>query len=371
MNLSAELTAIAETADRFARRDLAPRALDLDHYPFSPFNQPSIDAGHAAGLFGVNLPEDLGGAGLGMAALCETLFSLARHDASFAAVVLADSLARSLLLALGRNDDARLSNQLIGFPIYDLPHEPQAGVIARREPDAFVLSGTVESVALAPVAAALILPALLDGRPALFLAAPDAAGLKLAEPLVSLGLRGCPAADVGLIGARLPGDGLLTKDAVGTLTAVCAPYRAAATAIAAGISEGSFQAARAYAAERYQGGRMIIEYDMVRQMLAGLAVASRTGQAIFRQLARMAEPGPPSNSEPAKIAAVPGFSESGFLLAADQAAQAATDGVQCLGGYGYMEDYGQEKRMRDAKQCQGIFGPAPLRRLKLLDDILA
>ena len=36
-----------------------------------------------------------------------------------------------------------------------------------------------------------------------------------------------------------------------------------------------------------------------------------------------------------------------------------------------MQDYGQEKRMRDAKQIQGIFGSAPAKRLHLMAEILA
>jgi alkylation response protein AidB-like acyl-CoA dehydrogenase len=44
----------------------------------------------------------------------------------------------------------------------------------------------------------------------------------------------------------------------------------------------------------------------------------------------------------------------------------AEDGVQILGGYGYMHDYGQEKRMRDAKQVQAIFGPHAVKQMDIL-----
>ena len=45
------------------------------------------------------------------------------------------------------------------------------------------------------------------------------------------------------------------------------------------------------------------------------------------------------------------------------ACRVTTDGVQILGGYGYMKDYGQEKRFRDAKQLQALLGIAPLKKL--------
>ena len=46
----------------------------------------------------------------------------------------------------------------------------------------------------------------------------------------------------------------------------------------------------------------------------------------------------------------------------DIAADVTSEGIQLLGGNGYMKDYGQEKRMRDAKQAQSLLGSSPLRK---------
>ncbi|MGE5403712.1 MAG: acyl-CoA dehydrogenase family protein [Candidatus Saccharibacteria bacterium] len=48
------------------------------------------------------------------------------------------------------------------------------------------------------------------------------------------------------------------------------------------------------------------------------------------------------------------------------ACSAATDGVQLLGGYGYMQGFGQEARMRDATQARCLLGMTALRKLELL-----
>jgi alkylation response protein AidB-like acyl-CoA dehydrogenase len=299
-----------------------------------------------------------------MAALCEVLYALAREDASFAAVLLIDALARSTLMACGQPEAAR-ADGLIGLPAYDLPHDPQRDLIATATDDGFTLTGRVEYVTLASIAGALLLPTTLaDGGIGLFLVDAGNVGLTISPPVISLGLRGCPLADVTLAAVRVRPDRLLTRDARRDFAAAVIPYQAAAAALAAGIADGSFHAARAYTAERYQGGKMIIEYDMIRQMLAGIAVAAATGRALFRAMAGAADGSEGDQREAASLLA------SGFILAAEQASAVTTDGVQCLGGYGYMEDYGQEKRMRDAKQVQGLFGPAPARRLGLLAGIL-
>jgi alkylation response protein AidB-like acyl-CoA dehydrogenase len=39
-----------------------------------------------------------------------------------------------------------------------------------------------------------------------------------------------------------------------------------------------------------------------------------------------------------------------------EAEKVCLDAVQVLGGYGYMKDYGVEKRLRDCKSLQGILG---------------
>lgn len=53
----------------------------------------------------------------------------------------------------------------------------------------------------------------------------------------------------------------------------------------------------------------------------------------------------------------------------EAAVQVTTDGVQALGGVGYMQDFGQEKRFRDAKQIQACFGLTPLKRIKLFEGL--
>jgi alkylation response protein AidB-like acyl-CoA dehydrogenase len=52
------------------------------------------------------------------------------------------------------------------------------------------------------------------------------------------------------------------------------------------------------------------------------------------------------------------------------ACRATVDGVQLLGGSGYMKDFGQEKRMRDAKQVQCLLGMAPVRKMDFIDQII-
>ena len=45
------------------------------------------------------------------------------------------------------------------------------------------------------------------------------------------------------------------------------------------------------------------------------------------------------------------------------------NGIQVLGGNGYMKDYGQEKRYRDARQVQALLGAAPMKKIDLVRSL--
>jgi alkylation response protein AidB-like acyl-CoA dehydrogenase len=48
-----------------------------------------------------------------------------------------------------------------------------------------------------------------------------------------------------------------------------------------------------------------------------------------------------------------------YTFCGTAAEQVCLDAVQTLGGYGYMKDYGLEKRLRDAKSIQCLLGTYP------------
>ena len=65
------------------------------------------------------------------------------------------------------------------------------------------------------------------------------------------------------------------------------------------------------------------------------------------------------------------YSMSAALIVHNMACDLVNDGVQVLGGNGYMKDYGQEKRFRDARQVQALLGSVPLRKLSLVKEAIA
>lgn len=110
------------------------------------------------------------------------------------------------------------------------------------------------------------------------------------------------------------------------------------SAVAIGNAVGALSAARAYAADRYQGGAQIETHPAVRILIGGAASTIDVCSLALRA-AESAEGG----AEDALWLAC-----SLKLAVTTDCCRAVSDLLQVLGGYGYMEDYRLEKRLRDA-----------------------
>ena len=177
--------------------------------------------------------------------------------------------------------------------------------------------------------------------------------------MLSHGLRCCPAVDAEFnmteavpVGRSGDGDTLFRKAA--------AKLSGAAAAISCGIMKGAFDEALSYAGQREQGGRKIVEWSEMQMMLADMAVHIKIADMIVSEACRAVD-GKEKGWEQKALAAAIHIQQA--------AVQVTTDGVQALGGVGYMQDFGQEKRFRDAKHIQACFGLTPMKKLRFFDKV--
>jgi alkylation response protein AidB-like acyl-CoA dehydrogenase len=181
----------------------------------------------------------------------------------------------------------------------------------------------------------------------------------LSEPVLSHGLRCCPAVDAEFRKAEAiavggAGDGAAL---FGQATARLQP---AAAAISLGIMKGAFDEAQSYAGEREQGGRKIRGWSEMQMMLADMAIHIKIGDMVVAEAIQALE-----NQEK-------GWEQKALAAAIhiqEAAVRVTTDGVQVLGGVGYMQDFGQEKRFRDAKHIQACFGLTPMQKINYLEMV--
>ena len=296
------------------------------------------------------------------------LESICRTDASLGAIIFTNALAQEIILRSGSSEMLRrivssntLEEVLIGFPAYSNPQEHKDLPLAAKGKKGYTLSGSANYVVLAPIAAHALIPAKISGQEgyAFFLLSLSHPKVKKSEPVFSLGVHACPVADLALNGAEAV---LVGQEGKGTACFKEASdmMYAAAAAISLGIMRGSFDYALTYSNEREQGGCTIVNWSMIKTILADMAVQMKIADLAVSQACTAIEK---------KVAGWDIYAKTAALHVQDAACQVTTDGIQVLGGYGYMKDYGQEKRFRDAQQIKTLLGMAPLRKVELLDQM--
>lgn len=108
----------------------------------------------------------------------------------------------------------------------------------------------------------------------------------------------------------------------------------ASAAAAAGLMRAATSEAYRYAADRYQGGRQILDHSHLRDLLGRMSAEGTTAVALVEQAA----------TSPTDTDAVLATK----IAVTGAAVRVCTDAVQILGGYGYMREFGLEQRLRDA-----------------------
>lgn len=120
-------------------------------------------------------------------------------------------------------------------------------------------------------------------------------------------------------------------------------------AIGLGTTRAALEQATDYAINRIQGGSPIIDHAAVRMLLG----QASHDVAVLGSLVRNTPRGPvPSTSIPDLLSAA----LTARVGVAEHAFRAVSNCVQVLGGYGYMDDYGISKRLRDISALRSRHG---------------
>lgn len=283
-----------------------------------------------------------------LAIVAEAADRLAADSPSLALLVVQQNLAARLLGDAGADPPAGW----VALPLYDSPAEWPGQVRVTDAGGAPLVDGCWGTIPALSIASRVLLPLVgSSGDPFALVQIDPAnppAGVTCGGVVPTLGLRGCPVADLTFAGARLtPRDVLAGGPAAArSVESLWSQAEALMLAIRSGILARSYAVARDYAAERWQGGTIIRDHSLVRRTLAELYGARCLAEESWRGMCEALvvdeppSPGPLSMSRHV-AALVP---------------RMASAGIQVLGGYGYMEAFGQERRFRDAKQCELLLG---------------
>ena len=337
-SLSEEQELIQETARSFAAA-LRERLREAEEARKLPDD---LLAGYAElGLAAIDLPEVVGGANLGLATNCLAIEELAAGDLGCAYSLPGFEPALRLVRALG----SAAQQQSFLSPYVETPGWQGAvawhgePVTATAEGGGWILEGTKRAVERAPVAGYLVVRAAVGDGARLFLVPTDADGVEIDAPRWKLGLLATTCADVRFDGVKVGGDAVLAHDD-DALGAAWLSVAVQTAAMHLGVARASHAYALQYTQERTAFGKPVAHFQAVAFMLADAAMLVDAARWSVWRAAWALDAGRPDAAVAVGQALVNAY---------EIATRIVDDGVQLLGGAGYVFDHPVEKWMRDQK----------------------
>jgi hypothetical protein len=341
---------IRDTVAEFAAEQLRPVAADADAKCEAP--QGVLRLATELGITAIGVPEELGGVGTERSAVTSVLVAeaLAHGDLGLAVACLAPAAVSTALVLWG--DEEQQATYLPPFVGEQVPaaalavQEPQPlfdpfslRTKAYRTTGGFVLSGVKSLVPRAAAAELLVVAADLEGRgPALFLVESGTAGITVeAEP--GMGLRAAATGKLVLDKVNVPAGALLGAGQSTVYSECVRLARLGWCALAVGTAQAVLDYVIPYVNDRVAFGEPVSHRQGVAFKVADIGIELEGMRLVTLRAASRAEQGKPYAREVALAR----------KLCADKGMAIGSDGVQLLGGHGYVKEHPVERWYRDLR----------------------
>jgi alkylation response protein AidB-like acyl-CoA dehydrogenase len=239
---------------------------------------------------------------------------------------------------------------------------------AVRDGDCWVISGTKQFITHGATGDVMVVMAVTSRAKgsrgiSAFIVERGTPGLRAGKKENKLGMRASETSEVVLEQCRVPASQLLGVEGQGFVNAlqVLDAGRIGIAALAVGLAQGAYEAARAYAFERRQFGQPIGTFQSLRAKLVESAMRIEAARLLTYRAAAMKDAGTRTTLEAAMAK----------LYSSEIAVRVAEDGVQIHGGYGFVKDYPAEKFFRDVKLTTIGEGTSEIQRLVIARQLLA
>lgn len=376
LELTEEQALVRQMARGFAQDHIAPRAAEIERAEKIPADV--LDGLAELGLFGVNVPDALGGSEAGVVAYSLAMREVARACASTAVTMAVTNMVGEVIAHFGTEAQKALYNPRLcdgslragSFAL----SEPEAGsdpgamrTTATRDGDDWILEGSKQWITSGDFAGVFVVWAR-TGDPgtkgiSAFLVPSDAEGLSVGRHEDKMGLRGSSTTGLHFERCRVPGSALLGELGMGFRIAMMAldGGRIGIASQAIGIGEAAFDAMVSYAKERKTFGKALSSYQAIQWMIADSRTDLDAATLLTERAAWMKEQGDRRFSRQAAMAKV--FASEAAWRVCDRA-------LQVHGGYGYTKEFPVERYLRDVRVTRIYEGTSEIQRIVISRDLL-
>lgn len=376
--LTEEQRMIRETARSFVDKEVIPAVKSWEKKGEIPraVTRKMADLG----FFGIPIPEEYGGAGMDYVSFTLVVEEIARGCNSLRTTLsVQTSLAATTLNGFANEGQKEkyltptAQGKILGAWALT---EPDAGsdaanqrTTARLDGEEWIINGSKRFISNGNVADYVVVFARQPGTKghegiSAFLVEKGTPGFSVpnVETNTKLGLRASPTADLAFDNCRIPKENIIGKEGQGWDEAmyVLNHGRLGVAAGAAGVGQACLEASVAHAREREAFGRPIAAFQLIREMIAEMALDVEASRLLYLKAAWQRDQGV-DNTLAVSFAK---------LFGAQMAMRCADRAVQIHGGYGFSGEYPVERHFRDAK-ILGIYeGTNEIQKLIIAREVI-
>lgn len=373
------LRMIQETIRRFVNQDLEPisqKVEEEDHIP-----EEVVQKMRELGLFGLSIPEEYGGLGLGTLGECLVYEELTKTNACFRSRIgTSNGIGSMGILFDGTAEQkARYLPRIASgqWTACFALSEPEAGsdagnvqTTAERKGDAFVLNGLKHFITNGDLADVATVIALTDrqkktrGGITAFAVEKGTPGFSVGTIEKKMGLRGSHTCELIFDDCRVPvasviGGEPMIGQGFKTAMRVLDKGRLTMGACALGGAQKLLDMSVAYSKERVQFGKPIATFQSVQNMLADMATEIYAARQMLYHAACLRDQGKQVVREASMVK----------LFCTEMACRVADRAVQIFGGMGYMKDFPVERFYRDLRLYRIYEGTSEIQRMVIARDL--
>jgi alkylation response protein AidB-like acyl-CoA dehydrogenase len=375
--LTEEQKMIQDMARKFAEREIAPVAAELDRTHRHP--EEIVKKMGELGLMGITIPPEYGGAGMDYICYVLAMIEISKACASCGVIMsVCNSLYNFPVYTYGTEEQKQqfltpvASGEYLGC--YGLTEAGAGSDPARMRTTAvldgneWVINGEKKFITNGNVARYCVLAAVTDkekgykGISSFLVDLHNTPGFRVGRVEEKLGINASGTAELIFEDARIPKENLLGKEGEGfkQMLTTLDGGRIGIASQAIGIGRAVLEEAIAYSKTREQFGRPIASFQAIQWKLADIATQLDAAELLTLRAAWLEQNKRGYEKEAAMAK----------MYASDTAMWAAVEGVQILGGYGYCKEYPMERHLRDAKITQIYEGTNEIMRLVISRNIL-
>jgi alkylation response protein AidB-like acyl-CoA dehydrogenase len=367
---------IRRSVRSFCEREILPIAKDIDQEARFPWEV--VEKMGKLGYFGIQTPEDLGGAAMDTVSYCIIIEEISRACSGLGlCVTVHNSVCVYPLVAFGTQEQKRkwvpplAKGEKIGAFCLTEPNvgSDASGVesTAIRDGDQYVVNANKVLITNGGVADTCLIFTKTDpsaGHRGLSVVVVERGtpGFEVGDLENLSGNRANPVSSIRLYDCRVPSGNLLGKEGQGMKIGLAAldTGRIGIGAQALGVAQAAMDEAVRYSMQRRQFKVPISRHQAIQAMIADMATQVEAARLLIYQAAVKRDSGQPFSKESAMAK----------FYASEIATKVTDMAIQIHGGYGYVKSYPVERYYRDARITRIYEGTSEIHRMVIARSVL-